>query len=210
MGILDVIFPKVCFGCHKEGVYLCGDCLEEERIVGQNFSRRNTPCLDGLVTLFRYRGGVRKAILALKYKFASDIAKELGVHAATALKSRSFVKGKKILIPIPVFKSRANWRGFNQAEEIARYLGKALGWEFRKDILLKAKPTAPQTGLSGRQRIENLKESFGVNPKAPISGFPNIILFDDVWTTGSTLIEACRTLKEKGAKNVWGITFARD
>lgn len=209
MGVLDVLFPKVCFGCHKEGVYLCPDCLEKEKIVGQNYSQRDIPYLDGQISLFRYRGGVRKAILALKYKFASDIAKELGDHAARALRSVSVVKGKKIIIPIPIFKTRANWRGFNQAEEIARYLGEALGWEFRKDILLKVKPTAPQTGLSGRQRIENLKGSFDVNSKVSISLFPNIILFDDVWTTGSTLNEAGKALKENGAKKVWAITFAR-
>ncbi len=209
MGIIDVIFPKVCFGCSQEGVYLCGNCLKKEEIVGQDYFLKTTPYLDGLITLFRYRGGVRKAILALKYKFASDIASELGAHAAKALKSRSFSKGKKIILPIPIYKTRANWRGFNQAEEIARYLGKAQGWEFKKDILIKIRPTVPQTGLSAAARIENLKESFGINPKVSRLDYLNIILFDDVLTTGSTLNEAAKVLKENGVKKVWGITFAR-
>ena len=209
MSFLDVLFPKVCFGCGKEGVYLCPDCLQKEKIVNQNYSRRNTPYLDGQISLFRYRGGVRKAILALKYNFASDIAKELGGHVAKTLKSRDFFKGKKIIIPIPVYKNRANWRGFNQAEEIARSLGEVLEWEVRKDILIKVRPTAPQTGLSGKQRIENLKGSFDVNPGVSISLFRNIILFDDVWTTGSTLNEAGKVLKENGVKKVWGIAFAK-
>ncbi len=209
MSVLDILFPKVCFGCGKEGVYLCEGCLKKEEILIQNYSLKSTPYLDGLVTLFRYRGAVRKAILALKYKFASDIAGELGVHAAKVLKSRSFFQGERIIIPIPIYKNRANWRGFNQAEEIARHLGEALGWEFKKDILIKIKPTVPQTGLSATERVENLKESFGVNPKALVSSSPSIILFDDVLTTGSTLNEAAKVLKENGVKKIWGITFAR-
>lgn len=209
MGVLDILFPKVCFGCHKQGIYLCPDCLKKEEIVGQNYLPKSTPYLDGLISLFRYRGGVRKAILALKYKFASDIAKELGVHAADVLKSRSFPKGKKILLPIPVFKTRANWRGFNQAEEIGGHLATALDWQFKTDVLLKIKPTTPQTGLSEKERTENLKGSFAINPQAYVSDYPHILLFDDVWTTGSTLKEAGKVLKEKGVKKVWGITFAR-
>ena len=88
-------------------------------------------------------------------------------------------------------------------------MAKALGWEFSKEALIKIKPTPAQTGLSGTERLENLKGSFTVNSKHAVSTYPNIILFDDVWTTGSTLNEAAKTLKENGAKAVWGITFAR-
>ena len=208
MGVLDLIFPKACFGCGKEGFYVCEDCLRKEEIVDQ-IHLRNTPYLDGLACPFKYRGAVRKAILALKYKFASDIAKELGVHAANAIKSGKFFKGKNVVIPIPAYRTRENWRGFNQAEEIGRHMAKALGWGFSQEALIKIKPTPAQTGLSGTERLENLKGSFTVNSKHAVSTYPNIILFDDVWTTGSTLNEAAKTLKENGAKAVWGITFAR-
>ena len=208
MGVLDLIFPKACFGCKRGGVYLCKDCLRKEEIVDQ-IHLRNTPYLDGLACPFKYRGAVRKAILALKYKFASDIAKELGVHAANAIKSGKFFKGKNIVIPIPAYRTRENWRGFNQAEEIGRHMAKALGWEFSKEALIKIKPTPAQTGLSGTERLENLKGSFAVNSRLSVSPLPKIILFDDVWTTGSTLNEAAKSLKEQGTKVVWGIAFAR-
>ena len=208
MGVLDLIFPKACFGCGKEGFYVCEDCLRKEAIVDQ-IHLRNTPHLDGLVCLFKYRGAVRKAILALKYKFASDITKELGVHAANAIKSGKFFKGKNVVIPIPAYRTRENWRGFNQAEEIGRHMAKALGWEFSKEALIKKRPTPAQTGLSGTERLENLKGSFTVNSKHAVSTYPNIILFDDVWTTGSTLNEAAKVLKAAGAKQVWAFTAAR-
>jgi predicted amidophosphoribosyltransferase len=86
---------------------------------------------------------------------------------------------------------------------------KSLGWKFNKDVLIKTKATPAQTGLSGKQRLENLRGSFAVNPKVPFSSYPQVILFDDVWTTGSTLNEAAKVLKEKGVKAVWGVTFAK-
>ena len=221
MGVLDILFPKACFGCGKEGVYLCPDCLEKERLSSQICPRcfkisikggTHSDCLeplglDGLITFWRYRGAVRRAILAMKYKFASDIARELGRRLAGALKSDKTIKGKRVIIPIPIYKRRGNWRGFNQAEEIGKETANFLDWEF-KNILVKVKPTIPQTGLSRRQREENLKGSFGAKG-ASISNYPNIILLDDVWTTGSTLKEACRILKEEGAEKIWGVAFAR-
>jgi ComF family protein len=208
MGVLDILFPKICFGCGKEGIYLCPDCLKKEEIV-EGYLPKSVPILNGLTSLYRYRGGVRKAILALKYKFAADIAKELGLHAAQAVKSeKTFPEGRKILIPIPIFKTRENWRGFNQTEEIGKALATTLGWGFRTDLLVKLKSTAPQTGLSGKRRIENLRSSFGVKPRT-ILGYSQVVLFDDVWTTGSTLNEAARVLQEAGAKQVWGLTLAK-
>ncbi len=224
MGVLDILFPKVCFGCGKEGVYLCPDCLEKESLNSQFCPRclrlsdkgithracRQDLGLDGLISFWRYRGAVRKAILTMKYKFASDIALELGEHLSGALKSRpNFIKGSKVLIPIPVFKNRANWRGFNQAEVIGKTVAKDLGWKFKRDILIKVKSTAPQTGLSRKEREENLRESFEVNRNVLISDYPDIIILDDIWTTGSTLKEAVKALKRAGAKKVWGLALSR-
>src|SRR3990172_659100 len=110
MGVLDLLFPKVCFGCGKEGVYLCPNCLDKERLNTQfcpmclkpsNRGVTHRDCKDGsgpdgLICFWRYRGAVRKAILTMKYKFASDIAQELGKHLADAFKSNTVpIRGKK-------------------------------------------------------------------------------------------------------------------
>jgi len=223
MDILDIIFPKTCFGCGKKGTYLCAACLAKENLEMQicpicfkaSISGKTHPScrrplgLDGLFPLWGYKRGVRKAILTMKYRFAFDIAGELSSHAAESLGSgfNPFPK-KALLVPIPVYKDRKNWRGFNQAEEVGKRLASLMKWDFNPKLLIKGKKTVAQTGLTKEQRRLNLSGAFILKEKhLPLSGL--IILFDDVWTTGSTLKEACSVLKQKGVKKVWGLTLCR-
>ena len=95
-------------------------------------------------------------------------------------------------------------------EEIGKRVAENLGWRFIPDLLIKRKATPSQAELKKEDRAINLSGSIVLNPvrKFIISNFNSIILFDDVYTTGSTIKEACRVLKKGGAKEVWGLTLA--
>lgn len=199
MGIFDLISPPKCLGCSKEGKHLCLDCLNKVKIPPNHY----------FISLWKYEGVVRKAILALKYKFAFTMAQELANLASEEIKKRKYFPPKVLLTPIPLFWYRKNWRGFNQAEEIGKILAQNLDWKFIPDLLLRTKNTPSQTELGREKRQENVRKIFTLNPQYRVRKNTKIILFDDVLTTGATLNEGVKTLKENGFKKVWGLTLAR-
>ena len=106
-----------------------------------------------------------------------------------------------LLIPIPLHKSRRRKRGFNQAELIARGLGKELGIPVSADSLLRTKKTSPQKELNDQERKSNLKNAFQL-AKDNVK-FKKILLIDDIYTTGSTIDAAASVLLDHGAEKVY-------
>lgn len=189
MSIIDFIFPKKCLECGKEGKYICWDCVKKVTPGGPN-------------SIWRYERVVRKAIIALKYKFAIEIADELISYI-------SLPPSKQTLVPIPSHWYKQNLRGFNQSELLGKKLAVKMGWKFIPDLLIKKKSTPPQVGLRGLPRRQNLRGVFAVNSNIPISQYPSILVFDDVVTTGSTIKEAIKVLLAAGAQEVRSLTIAR-
>ena len=154
---------------------------------------------------------VRKAILGLKYKFASQIAEDLAEFVINNLEKSKLTFGKNArFTTIPLYWRRENWRGFNQSELIGRAISSKLGWDFKPDLLKREKFVKPQTELRGEERRQNIRGVFALNPDlSNVKSQRSIVLFDDVWTTGATIKEAAKVLKRAGAKQVWGLTLAR-
>ncbi len=157
------------------------------------------------------------AIGKLKYKFITDLAEDLFVLTKHFIRTknqfkwlkRSFVKKETILIPIPLYWQRENWRGFNQSKLLGEKLAKYFHWQFGDDVLIRQKATQAQVSLKANQRQENIKKAFKVAPDIEIAKDLKVLLFDDVWTTGSTLKEAAKVLKKAGFKKVYGLTICR-
>ena len=146
--------------------------------------------------------------MKLKYNYAYKIAEELAISFIKRIDDQvSTLPAKAILIPIPLYKLRQNWRGFNQAEEMGKLVSKRLGWGYGHDLLIRTKKTVPQTELKGVKRTKNVLGAFSVSSKSKIYS-SRYVIFDDVLTTGSTLREACKVLKRRGAKDVYGLTIA--
>ncbi len=125
-----------------------------------------------------------------------------------------FVNQKNVvLIPVPLHWQRKNWRGFNQAELLGKMIANKLGISYIPNLLLRIKNTKTQTLLKKEERLLNIKGAFSINKKfstnSLLSCNPNILLFDDVWTTGSTMKESAKVLKKQGFLKVWGLTLAR-
>ena len=201
MNVLDLIFPKTCLGCGKEGQYICGDCLKK---VGRGGIDKNS------ISIFKYEGVIRKAIIALKYKYSTEIAEELADACVQKLNSLNLIANHYLLIPVPLHWKRLNERGFNQSEEVGKIIAKKMNFQFEPNLLIKNKPTNPQVGLRGDARRKNLSGVFSLNPNySLISNHYSLVLFDDVFTTGSTLKEATKVLENVGFENIWRMTIAR-
>lgn len=161
--------------------------------------------LDGLVVGFRYRGAVKLAVKKIKYRWVFDVAETL-----VSLFSKHLWKfnlpPKYILVPIPLHRRRANWRGFNQAELICKILSKKFGVGY-EDLLERVVETKTQVGLSKEERKDNIRGAFKTSQNAQVKG-KTFILVDDVYTTGATMAEACKVLKKAGAREVWAMTLA--
>ncbi len=215
MQILDIIFPKRCVGCGRIGKYFCVACRAKIRIIHSN-ERICPTCgrlaldgithpycrtrygIDGLTSFFHYEGVVQKAIKAIKYRMVSDVAEEF-VSLLSIPEFKNYV-----LIPIPLHSKRYRERGFNQAEVFGNLIAKRLNITARTDILRRTRATVPQAEIKEKnKRLDNMKNSF-VSSK--IRG--NIVLFDDVTTTGATLRNAADALKRAGAHHVWAMTIA--
>jgi len=213
--ILDIVFPINCISCGKNGTELCVDCLSNSPPAERESAKWIFP-------LFDYRNPlVKKSIWLLKYKGK----KRLGIvfaevmHGAILeeLSELSVMENFRnpILIPIPLAQKRQRERGFNQAEFICKYLieidkknNSGGNFKLEKDILVKPKDTEHQARIEDRQkRLKNIVGSFFVKNPEKIKG-RNIIIIDDVSTTGATLNEARKILKQAGAKKIVAFTVA--
>ncbi len=155
----------------------------------------------------------------MKYKFITDLAEELIALSfkhfppdfhSEGIPRRGQPQASDILVPVPLHPRRQRWRGFNQAELLGKILAERFKWQVQPKILVRHKHTKPQVGLKGKDRKKNIRGAFKIdeNSKFKISK-AKFIVFDDVWTTGSTLRECGQVLKRAGAKEIWGLTLAR-
>jgi ComF family protein len=169
-----------------------------------------------------YDGGLRELIHLLKFNGVRPAANVLGrmlAEAITALESSFdeaglFDAGSIAVVPVPLFKAKRRQRRFNQSELIARAALKfypARGrFQLVPDLLVRTRDTHSQIGLTSHQRRANLRGAFAVSrdAKAEIKG-REVLLVDDVYTTGTTATECARVLRRAGASRVWVATVAR-
>lgn len=207
--LLDALFPVECLGCHQIGEIVCQKCLD--KIIVLNKWKPNLYSLEKIVVIFDYQQPLlKKAIKSFKYSpYNLNILKRLSPLFIKCLKQSSLplnylTKNKFILVPIPLSKQKLAKRGFNQADLIAQELATAFNWPLKKS-LKKIKNTPSQTNLSREQRKLNVQNVFKAQGKI----VPNIILIDDILTTGATLEQAAKTLYQAGAKEIWAIVLAQ-
>jgi ComF family protein len=207
--LLDLIFPKTCFGCGKTGSYFCPHCLSLVKYNSVKYF--SDPQKEGSLSLFRYQTLIRASIQELKYKFVTDLSDQLAYifsqkiitnfpHLLTYWQQNNFV-----LTSIPLFKTRQNWRGFNQSVLLGQKIAQNLNLNFSDQILRRHRHTFTQAKIKSHQdRQKNIKNAF-----IPILPIPqNIIIFDDVASSFSTLNSAFNSLKLGGLNRCWYLTLA--
>lgn len=122
------------------------------------------------------------------------------------LKQEEFSKGFDCIIPVPLHLSRKRERGYNQSKILAEEISKTVSVPVTKKVLIRKKKTKDQTHLSPEERERNVRGAFVVRANSVLQG-KKVILVDDVMTTGATLKECARVIKEAGAREVVGVTL---
>jgi ComF family protein len=196
------IFSTHALSMSDGGAPLCGLC------------RRIEPPFANAVAYGSYDGGLRELIHLLKYAGVRPAAKVLGRMLAEAIWDieADFLQVPISVIPVPLHRARFRQREFNHAELIARVALKLLaapqGFHLCADALERKRETQSQTGLTRHQRRENVRGAFGVARPEFVKGH-EVLLVDDVYTTGATVSECARVLRRAGATKVWVATVAR-
>lgn len=216
MNILDMLFPQICSICGKPNQEsLCNRCrkiLEKEfefktdnyeANIGKNF-KEHSYC-------FKYQEEIRNQIIDYKFQEKPYIYKTISNFLRKNQKSLEKLKKYDIIIPVPISKKRYKERGYNQSELIAKEIGKIIQVEVETKCLYKNKDIQAQSTLNKEQREENIKDVYTVKNIEKIKD-KNILIFDDIYTTGSTVNECAKALIEKGIEKsqIGVLTIAKD
>ncbi len=193
---LKLLTPPWCMRCGKklsEEAEFCSDCRTKEHV----FLRGRA--------LYEYDSAAA-SIYKFKYGGRREYAAFYGEQAAEYL--GDFIRRVRPdgLVPIPLHPSRKAVRGYNQAELFAKEIGKKMGIPVYTKTLRRIKNTAPLKKLNPKERQNNLKKAFNISGNDV--KLNTIILVDDIYTTGSTMDEAARTLKAAGAENIYFVALA--
>lgn len=229
--MLDLIYPRVCAGCRDVMVqpgYLCWDCLCLSEKVTRPFCERcgdpvdglvegsyvctwclkNKPAFDSARSVFRYGGPAGNLVQELKYRGGVHMVNEMAEYMAGAVRSVFAPVRFDLVAGVPLYPRRQRERGYNQAGLIADAVGRKLGLESFNRGVRRIRDTVSQTELKASRRSSNVKGAFAVADEGWIFG-KHILLVDDVMTTGATVGEVSRVIKQAGAASVRILTFAR-
>lgn len=217
---LDLLFPPECGGCGKTGSRWCVQCQGQVKILNGNLCevcglpldkaglcdtcRADRPHFRALRAWAVFDDPVQAALHKLKYRRDMSMGDSLAAQMVAFVRELNWPID--VIVPVPLGKQRLKERGYNQVGMIARPLALALNVQYASKGLMRRKETRSQVGLSKLERRENVKEAFqagvGMNGK-------NILVLDDVSTTGSTLSSSAEALYSSGAKDVYALTVAR-
>ncbi|OGO17420.1 MAG: hypothetical protein A2Z02_05150 [Chloroflexi bacterium RBG_16_48_7] len=221
--IVEFLFPATCVGCGKWGNFICSQCSKSLPRISPPFCKKcgkpetsGTFCpvcwsyqgkIDGIRSVFHFDGVIRQAIHDLKYHHLKALSGPIADYLVQYLRENPM--SGDALVPVPIHKNRIKQRGYNQSVLIAERLGKMLDLPVITTVLVRNRDSLPQARSTNvEQRKRNVLGAFSCNDD-PIA-YKDIILIDDVCTSGATL-EACAVaLKNSGFNSVWGLTVARE
>jgi len=231
--VLDLVYPVSCAACgaavlDSRGLPLCGECTVKADFAGDMMCPRcgagvmrepedvvKCPKCYNLSLNFRravslgpYEKPLGEVVKALKFRGQRQYARPLAERLAAVLRRQDFTQHIDIIVPVPIHWRRRFRRGFNQSELITGHLGKLLNIPVDGRSLRRIRYTEPQTKLSAEERLKNLKGAFKVRRPEAVEG-KQILLLDDVMTTGGTMTECARELRRAGAKVIYAAVVAR-
>lgn len=221
--VLDFLFPPICGICGKlDRNWICLNCrkrlekfgkfelINNKKIIKKMFFYLdNNIYFDEFLYCFEYKNLIRN--LMLKYKF-SDCGYISNLFVNVILNNKKIneiIKSYDIIIPVPMSKTKKKMRGYNQTELIVKHFVKYI--QVDNICLVKVKNTKTQSTLLANERVQNIKDAFKIqdNCNNTIKN-KSIILFDDIATTGCTINEISKMLKEAGARKVLVLVIAKD
>ncbi|MCA9470739.1 MAG: ComF family protein [Nitrospirales bacterium] len=163
------------------------------------------PAFSGAWTLYPYESSLKKAIGLLKYRGKVSLAKPMAHLLATGLPSLPTID---LVMAVPLHSARLREREYNQSLLLAYNLSKIIQLPLDHTTLIRTRQSTPQTLLSRKERLKNLRRTFAVKTSRDITG-KSILLVDDVYTTGTTVNECAKALRKAGSGDVYVVTLAR-
>ena len=210
--LLNLLFTPKCYICNEYFEYsnnscVCDKCKEIYKQYEVNRLFFDNECKELGIGIYRYDGVIRFFIQKMKYEKNKKIAKALAELAEDRV--REFIKDKNVnyIVPIPIHPKRQVERGFNQSEIIVKVLSEKLGVQMRTDFVIRSRYTVPQSKLKFEERKDNVKDTFEILKKSELGG-KDIILVDDIYTTGSTIEECSRVLNEHNTRKVYFLSIS--
>ncbi|MCL2576912.1 MAG: ComF family protein [Defluviitaleaceae bacterium] len=226
--LLDWVYPPVCISCrtllplNESRRFICEPCenlfepiitpfCEKCGAPTQVESKHCASCFgknfifEQNRAAFTYDELIRDLLHQMKFHNKKRVAQGLGLFWAMQF-SQKDLQEDFTLVPMPMHQKKQRERGFNQAEILTAALSKKLGYPM-ENILIRTHDTPPQAGLHPSQRAENVKDVFAIRKNEIVEG-KKIILTDDIFTTGSSLNECAKTLKNAGASKILCMTLA--
>ncbi|TAH61250.1 MAG: ComF family protein [Gottschalkiaceae bacterium] len=230
--LLDLIFPEegLCFICDKfhEEVredHICSDCREELFFIkenrcpkcgkpayGEKISSECSYCsgkefyFTRAISSLEYRGVLRDTIHKYKFEDKAYMYKAFGELMLRTVLNENIMP-IDIIVPVPLHRRRKAERGYNQSELLAKYLSQNLDIPLDKQNIKRIKRTNIQNKLDRLERQKNLKDAFKVEDKGVFKN-KRVLLVDDIFTTGATVNECSRVIKECGSNEIIVITIA--
>lgn len=224
--LTDRLFPVFCLSCEEEGEWVCDLCRRFLQITPQLFcpvchvgAERGTVCaecdgsseLSSHIAMMKYVEDalVGKLLHVFKYQYAEDVSGVLHEIVQTFVRDqKSAFTDIDLIVPVPLHKKRFAERGFNQAASIANMLAEELDLPVTSTALVRSRHTPHQAQLKREERFKNVDRAFAFSEYVSVAE-KRILLVDDVYTTGATMQACAEVLKQAGARDVRGYSFAR-
>lgn len=219
--LLDLIFPPRCVVCQRVGTWLCAECMSRLPYVVEPICRRcgmplqndrlckrcrTSPLrIEKIDSVLLFEGAVRHAVHHLKYRNGKTLAEPLGKIMSTWLNDHP--QKTDLIAPVPLHPDRLRQRGYNQASLLARALARNTGIPMSDNSLARVRNTKSQMRLAAEERRHNVSNAFHCRDER-VNG-RQVLIIDDVCTTGATLEACADALHEAGAARVQALTLAR-
>ena len=221
---IDFLFPRTCFCCNsriENGIIckicesdlneiqnICLKCGADQQKNNCRFCKNNDFIFDEARSIFQFGKNLQILIHELKYNEMIKVSGLLGKFAADYLQRNNHFSKIDMIAPVPLHKVRKRDRGFNQAELLSKEISERMNWKHTPDLILRNRFTQTQTKLGREDRHRNVSGAFTLNIKYDIKN-KNILIVDDVFTTGATVNSLSTILKDNEAGNVFVLTIAR-
>ena len=164
------------------------------------------PAFNGVVAPFYFRDSVSRAVHRFKFYGYTELADNMAREMTNKINESFCDIGFDFVTFVPLSKRRYRKRGYNQAEIIAKCLSEKTGVSLVSDALFRVKKTTAQKKLDRQERMGNLRDAFALSERwKPVA---NVLLIDDIYTTGATVEQAAKILKKAGAQNVYFLTIS--
>jgi len=230
--LLDLVYPRECAGCRQTAedapLHICWECRSAFAFITDAYCERCGDPVDGMVeqsfqcsactnrrphfdmarSAVRYRGPLQSALQRFKYNGAPGLRRDFVPLLQACVTTHFGGCFLDAVTFVPLYPRRERERTYNQSRLLAADLARGLGLPLASDCLRRIRPTVTQTALTAAQRRRNVSGAFVSLNRRWIEG-RSLLLVDDVMTTGATVDQCARVLKEAGAARVYAVTVAR-